>query len=194
MGPLAHHARSLVPMAPSRLWSLLLVPGGLAAGHALGYRAALVLGSDPAVAGGHGYLQGMLCLAVPFTLAVLGRALLAGTRSQVSPVRFGSLATAQVMLFLAIEVAEHAAAGVPPSVSLRETTTVLGLAAQVVVAWLIGRVMRSVTAAAERVAAATRDLPRPRAIPRRPRTHARVTPCVATPSLSRRGPPVVRAV
>lgn len=175
---------------PSRLWSLLLVPGGLAVGHAVGYGGARLLGVTPSIQGSHGYLEALLCLAIPFSLAVLGRSVLAGARTELAPVRFGLLAAAQVTGFVAIEVLEHASVGIGPSASLREATLLLGVLAQIGVAWLVCAVLR----AASRVAA--RVLGR-RPAPARRHEVAPARPVVCTPrlpvavsSLSRRGPPL----
>lgn len=175
---------------PSRLWSLLLVPGGLAAGHALGYAAARLVGATPSIDGGHGYIEVLSCLAIPFTLAVVGRSVLAGVRAELAPVRFGLLAVLQVAGFASIEVLEHASVGIGPSTSLREASLLLGVLAQVGVAWLICALLR----AANRVAA--RVLGRRRASlrhePVRAVCHEVCVPhlAVAMSSLSRRGPPL----
>jgi hypothetical protein len=175
-----------------RRWSLLLVPGGVAAGHVLGYGAAGVLGSAPALTGGHGYLDVLLRLGVPFTLTVLARAFLCGARSELPPVRFRDLAVLQVAVFATIEVGEHAAAGIGPAHSLVAASLWLGLLAQILVAaglvaltaWL-RRVGAAVAGGRRRRPAVA--LPRPRSL----RSLVAVPAIVAVGSLSRRGPPVV---
>jgi hypothetical protein len=177
------------------MWSLLLLPGGLAVGHALGYAGAELLGSTPSINGEHGYLGALLCLGLPFALAVVGRAIAAGTRAEQSPVRPSTLAVAQVLAFAAIEITEHARAGIGPIACLRELSFVLGVLAQLVVAWLVCALVR----AANRVAAKVSER-------RRHTIHAAATTssagsdvcvsrlAVAVSSLSRRGPPEPRLV
>lgn len=176
-------------MRPSRLWSLLLLPGGLATGHALGYAGARVVGATPSLEGGHGYIEGLFCLAVPFTLAVLGRAVLAGTRTELAPVRFGLLASLQVACFVGVEVAEHASAGIGPSSSLREASLLLGVLAQIGVAWLVCALIRAANRVAARIATRTSDRrrrsPQPILLP----VDWVAAFAVAVSSLSRRGPP-----
>jgi hypothetical protein len=178
-------------MRSSRLWSLMLVPGGVAAGHALGYSAAELAGSSPAVPGGHGYLDVLFRLAVPFTLVVLGRAFLSGARHELPPVRFARLAALQLGLFTAVEVVEHAAAGIGPARSLRELSLVLGAIAQLAVAGALVRLVRWMRRAGELAAAARRSRPhRPAAVPRRAVDGVVTVPVGAVSSLSRRGPPL----
>ena len=177
------------------LWSLLLVPAGLVAGHLLGYRAAGLLGAAPPVTGGHSYLQGVVCLAVPFSLAVLARALLSGVSSESPPVRFPLLAAAQVGLFVLVELAEHAAAGVGPVDALLEPATFVGVLAQLVVAWALWFVVRAATRAGSRLVSQRRPVPKLAgfAAPWRPVDGGRSIDLVAVSSLSRRGPPALVA-
>jgi hypothetical protein len=177
-------------MRSSRLWSLMLVPGGVAAGHALGYSAAELAGSSPAVPGGHGYLDVLFRLAVPFTLVVLARAFLSGARHELPPVRFSRLAALQVALFAVVEIVEHGAAGIGPAQALGELSLVLGIAAQLLVAGALVRLVHWMRRAGELVAAA-RQAPRRRTAPvlRPSGTAVAVVPVVAVSSLSRRGPP-----
>ena len=176
-------------MRPSRLWSLLLLPGGLAAGHALGYAGARLVGSTPSISGEHGYLGALLCLGIPFSLAVLARAVVAGTRTERAPIRFGTLAVAQVICFAVIEVAEHASVGIDPGAAVREMSFVLGVAAQLAVAWFVCAVVRAAHRVAAKVARRRTAAPARRAQP-----SLLVDVCVARfsvamSSLSRRGPP-----
>ena len=97
-----------------RWWSLLLVPGGFVAGHELGYQGASALGAAPVAAGGHGYLSALLLIAAPFAFAAMARSLVAGLRTELPPVRWSTLAAAQTVLFLAVELAEHTRAGLSP--------------------------------------------------------------------------------
>ena len=180
-------------MRTLRWWSLLLVPSGFLAGHELGYQAATALGRAP-VPGDHGYLGGVALVAAPFAFAAVARSLLAGLRDELPPVRWSTLAGAQVALFLTAEVAEHAAAGLAPAATLAEPAVLLGLAAQLAVAALLVRIVRTThevgtalaaarragrTATGARPGPATRAVPRPATVP--------------VSSLSRRGPPPARA-
>jgi hypothetical protein len=120
-----------------RWWSLLLVPGGFVAGHELGYAGASLVVAAPVTGGGHGYLALVVLVGVPFALAASARAFLAGLRHQLPPVGLRTLALAQVGLFLAVELAEHLAAGLGPAEALAQPAVVLGLVAQVAVATLL---------------------------------------------------------
>ena len=170
----------------------MLLPAGLYLGHALGYWATEEVGSSPTMVTGHGYLSGLAGLAVPFTLAVLARATLAGRRGELVPVRFRVLAAQQVVLFVAVEVVEHAANGIGAASSLRETSLLLGAAAQLLVAgafWALTRILH-------RVGEALRSAPTP--LSRAGSASAPATGwtpelSVALSSLSRRGPPLLLA-
>jgi hypothetical protein len=181
-------------MRALRWWSLLLVPGGFVAGHELGYQAAGALGSTAVAGGGHGYLSLVVLVGVPFAFAALARTFLAGLRDQLPPVRLRTLALAQAALFLAVELIEHAAAGVGPAQALVRPEVVLGLVAQLVVAaalWLIVRTTHDVGAA---VAGATRRPAIPVARPTwRPAGEQRVVLAVWASSVANRGPPVALA-
>lgn len=175
---------------PSRVWSLLLLPGGLALGHALGYSGAELIGSTPSINGEHGYLGTLLCLGLPFALAVVGRAVLAGTRSEQSPVRPSTLALAQVSAFAAIEIVEHARAGIGPATCLREASFVLGVLAQLAVAWLVCALIRAANRVAAKAVGRRRrstDAPMPTSTATADLGIPRLA--VAVSSLSRRGPP-----
>lgn len=178
-------------MRSSRLWSLLLVPAGLVAGHVIGYGAAGALGAMPATTAGHSYLQGLLCLAVPFSLAVLGQAVIAGVRAEVPPVRFASLGGAQVALFLLIEVAGRAAAGVPVLDALIEPSILLGALAQIAVAGALWSAVRAATRVGTRLAAPGGDTAVRVASAWRPTGAVPAARSIALSSISRRGPPVV---
>lgn len=178
-------------MGNRRLWSLMLLPGGVAAGHALGYSAAAVAGSTPLIDGDHGYLTVMFRLAVPFTLLVLARAFLSGARDELPPVRLPALAAQQAALFVAIEVAEHALSGIGPARTLTEASLLLGVVAQVLVAAGLVALVGWMRRAGELVAAVGRTEPGPRptslwAL----RACCVVSPGVVVWSLSRRGPPI----
>ncbi len=181
-------------MRALRWWSLLLVPGGFVAGHELGYQGASALGSTPVAVGGHGYLSALLLIGAPFAFAALARSLLAGFRDELPPVRWSTLAGAQVSLFLAVELAEHMAAGLSPAQTLAQPAVVLGLLAQLAVAGVLALILRSSHEAGAAVAAVRR---RRRTVLRRPvaprwrhLSPAAVPAVVPVSSLSRRGPPL----
>ena len=120
--------RSLAGVRSLRWWSLLLVPGGFVAGHELGYAAASLLGATPGAAG-HGYLAVVVVVGVPFACAAAIRAFLAGLRAEVPPVGWPALASAQVTLFVAVELAEHGATDQPWSRNHRlSSPEIVGLA------------------------------------------------------------------
>lgn len=178
-------------MRRSALWALLLLPCGLAAGHALGYWATGASGWTPSLTTGHGYLGDLTALAVPFTAAVLLRAFASGTRRQALPVRVGPLAVMQVLLYVAVELAEHLGAGMSPARALAEPSMLFGALAQLVIAAGLWLALRLVHRAGEAVSA-TRARPRVRRVlPSRwvSSTPAWATPIVDGGSLSRRGPP-----
>jgi hypothetical protein len=181
--------RSLAGVRSLRWWSLLLVPGGFVAGHELGYAAASLLGAPP-VAGGHGYLTVVVLVGVPFAFAAAIRAFLAGLRDELPPVGWPALASAQVTLFVAVELAEHGAAGLGPAETFAQPAVVLGLVAQVGVAALLHLMVRSSRQAGAALATARRRRPTP--LVRhgwRPGRAASVAAIVPVSSLSRRGPP-----
>ena len=175
-----------------RWWSLLLVPVGFVAGHELGYTGAAALGSPAVTAGGHGYLLTLLLVGAPFAFAASARNLLAGLRDELPPVRWATLAGAQVALFAAVELAEHLHAGLSPAAIATQPAVLLGLAAQLVIAAAVVAILRTSHQAAAAIAAARR---RPAALPRAPRRTGRPSALVVEPalvpvsSLSRRGPP-----
>jgi len=176
-------------MRSSRVWSLSLLPGGLALGHLLGYAAAQAQGETPSLAGGHGYVHGLLVLAVPLSLAALARVGLSGARGERLPLGFSSLAAQQIVAYVALEVLEHATAGIDPLTSLREPTMLWGIVGQLLVAAGVALVARGVAAAT--------GLVRPRRCPvtGRPTSWrvpvwAAVATVVPVSSLSRRGPPL----
>lgn len=120
---------------------LLLLPGGLIGGHAISYSVL-----DPT---GHadvwfaGSMEGLLCVSVPLAVAALVRAVVAGLRDDPAPIRFAPLAALQVVLFLVVEVVEHAGGAAGPSVLL---AVALGVVAQVVAAALLCALVHGATA------------------------------------------------
>lgn len=171
------------------------MPGGVAAGHVLGYGAADLAGATPSLTGGHGYLDVLLRLGVPFTLAVLARAFLSGTRSELPPVRYRHLAVLQVAVFAAIEVGEHALAGIGPGRSLVEASFWLGILAQLLVAGGLVALTAWLRRVGEAVAGGRRRRARVAVAATGPlRSLVAVPAVIPVGSLSRRGPPVVVVV
>lgn len=174
-----------------RLWTLLLIPGGMAAGHVVGYALAAAMGAAPVVGSHHGYVGDLFFVAVPLTVAVLVRAFLSGLRDELPPVRFPLLALAQICLFLSVELVEHGSVGIGAWVTLTEPAVLCGLAGQLLVAWLIVMVVR----ASYQVGVIARS---PRATPTRSHVRqrwgrslaGRGSLGVSVWSLSRRGPPL----
>ena len=175
-----------------RWWSLLLVPGGFVAGHELGYLGASALGSPSVAAAGHGYLLTLLLVGAPFAFAAAARHLLAAVREEVPPVRWTTLAAAQVAVFVAVELAEHGRAGLSVAETVTEPAVLLGVAAQLAVAALIIAILRTSGRAAAAIASARRRAagrPRPGPAWRPGGVLVPVPALVPVSSLSRRGPP-----
>lgn len=179
------------PVRLPRVWTMLLIPGGMAAGHVVGYAMARAIGATPAVTAHHGYVGDLFMVAVPLTAMVLVRAFVSGMRDESPPVRFTSLALAQVLLFLSVELLEHAAVGIGAGATMTEATVLCGIVGQLLVAWLIVAIVR----ASYRAGASARTH---RISPARARTSLRwgrplgdrISLGVSVWSLSRRGPPV----
>jgi hypothetical protein len=180
--------RSLTAVRSLRWWSLLLVPGGFVAGHELGYAAASLLGASP-VAGGHRYLTVVVVVGVPFAFAAAIRGFLAGLRDEQPPVGWPALASAQVTLFVAVELAEQGAADLGPAQALAQPAVLLGLVAQVGVAVLLHLIVRTSHQAGAALATARRRRPTPLVRHGRSGRAASVAVIVPVSSLSRRGPP-----
>jgi hypothetical protein len=166
------------------------VPGGFVSGHERGYTAAASLGAPPVPGGGDGYLTAVVMVGVPFAFAAAIREFLAGLREQLPPVGWRTLALAQVGLFVAVELAEHRAAGLGPAESLARPAVLLGLVAQVGVAALLCLIVRTSHGAGAGLATTGR---RPAAPLARPGWRLALTASIAVivpvSSLSRRGPP-----
>lgn len=181
----------VVGMPRRASWALLLLPGGWASGHVLGYWATGAGGWMPSLTTGHGYLADLTTLAVPLIVAVVLRAFASGTRGEAMVVRLGPLAAVQVLVYVAVELAEHLAAGMSVAGSLLEPSMLIGALAQLLIAGGLVFFVRLVHRAGEAVSA-TRARPHAR----RPRPHRWVLtaptwaqPTVHAGSLSRRGPP-----
>jgi hypothetical protein len=172
---------------------LLLVPGGFVAGHELGYAGASALGSPAAAAGGHGYLLTLLLVGAPFAFAAAARHLLAALRDELPPVRWSTLAAAQVALFIAVELAEHVHAGLSVGETLSQPAVLLGLAGQLAVAGAVAAILHTSGRAAVALAASRRRRvvhPAPRPAWRPARLLVAEPAIVPVSSLSRRGPPL----
>ncbi len=128
-----------------RSTELALAAAGALIAHELGYGAADALrlgGSDP----GHGYLPILIGLLVPLSAFVAGLGILRLARTQVGKVRVGHLVVLQLVLFLALELSEHAAAG-SAFAALSNPAVIIGLLAQPLVAWAIDRVLQRAASA-----------------------------------------------
>ena len=180
---------TLASVRASRLWSLLLLPGVLVTGRVLGDACAEGLGSARSIDAGHGYLGALGCIGLPLTLAVLARAVVAGMRSEREPVSFAALALPQVLVFATFEVVEHVHAGVGAASTVRELSFLLGLVAQLAVAWMVCAFLRAANRAVRKVVQRRRWVPRVPVV----RTSGALVHverfAVAVSSLSRRGPP-----
>jgi hypothetical protein len=173
----------------SRLWALLMLPGGLVAGHVIGARIAGRF--DPVSAGAHWDLGLLWVIAVPITLAVLARAFVAGLRGELAPVRYSTLALQQIALYVGIELVEHLAAGVTPAEALAERSLLVGALTQVLVAGGLALLIGALRRVGRAVAGVTQPH---RARQRACRPWAVTTRRDARPSLvllcaPRRGPP-----
>lgn len=168
-----------------------MIPGGMAAGHVAGYALSRAFGASPIIGAHPGYVGDLFFVAVPLTLAVLVKAFLSGLRHELPPVRFATLALAQVGLFLSVELSEHWSFGVGASDTLKEPAVLCGLAGQLLVAWLIVMVVRASHRVGMLVGA---PRPAPVRVHRRCRwgrpLAGRGSLGVSVWSLSRRGPPL----
>lgn len=175
------------------LWTLLLLPGGLAAGHLLGYAAVRAQGLEPSLETGHTYMHGLGALAAPLTLAALFRIGVSGARRERLPVGFVGLALQQVLAYVVVEVVEHAAAGIGPTASLHEPTMLWGIVAQLTVAAVVSLLARGVHGVTRRLVGRRATNLRPVRAPQWsvPTVVRSSAACeVALSSLSRRGPPL----
>ena len=178
-------------MPTRRLWSLLLFPAGMLVGHQIGYWATAQAGTAPSLTGGHDYLTNLAALAVPFTVAVIARAFVAGRRGEVVPIRALVLVGQQVLLFVGVEILEHALVGIDPMRSMTELSFLLGALAQVAVALLFYAFLRLVSRVGAAVGASRseRPLAARSSRPRPPRAIARWDLVTGFGSISLRGPP-----
>lgn len=178
-------------MGSARLWVLMLLPGGLAVGHLLGYGTTSYAGGAGS-ASGHGYIAQLSVVAVPVTVAVLVRAFVAGARGDLAGVRFAHLALQQAVLYTGVELVEHAVDGTGPVEVLAERSLFLGVVLQVLVAGAFSllvqlfRQLGVVVASVMRRRGGRRRSSRPWAVV----TSADARLLVDVVCVSRRGPPV----
>jgi hypothetical protein len=152
--------------------SLLLLPGGLALGHAFGYVVAGD-GHHRAEAVGHGWLGVLVRLAVPLALGALAWSFLGGARElSRRDLRWQRLALQQMALFLAVEVLEHGLAGYGPAHVLHAPTTLWGVVGQVLAAYFVTQAVGAAYAAGRRVAPRRPTAPPRTAVRRFPRPAA----------------------
>jgi hypothetical protein len=152
---------------------LLLLPAGLTAGHAAGYLVAGGPHHGASDAGAHGYVPLLLRLAVPLAAGALAGAVARGRRHAAPrPLRWDRLALHLAALFLLVEVAEHAVAGVGPAHVLHAPSTAWGLLGQLVAAWALTTLVRVAHRAGQWVAPAAPAAPAGGAPPRSRRAHA----------------------
>lgn len=155
------------------------------AGHAMSF-SVLRVGDHAGGATIDGSMEALLCVTVPLVLASLMHAALAGLRGDVSPVRFRSLALAQVALFFLVEVLEHAGSGARPTVVAALS---LGVAAQVAAAGILCALLRGANALGRRFRGARiRPVSPTSGAGRRPATAPAWSLLLLSP-LRRRGPP-----
>ena len=157
----------------------------------MGYWATGASGSTPSLTTGHGYLGDLTLLAVPFTAAVVLYAFRSGGRREALRLRLAPLSAMQVLLYVAVELAEHLGAGMSPAASLVEPSMRFGALAQVLIAgglWLALHLVHRAGGAISLASARPQDR---RSRPSRWEVAAQTwaTPVVDAGSLSRRGPP-----
>lgn len=176
--------------------SLLLLPGGLALGHAFGYVVAGD-GHHPAEAVGHGWLGVVVRVATPLAVAALAWSFLGGARElSRRDLRWQRLALQQMALFLAVEALEHGLAGYGPEHALHAPTTLWGVVGQVLAAYLVTRAVGAAYAVGRRVAPRLAAAPPPPAVRRFARPAAARAPArdvAGTWALLRAPPPFLLA-
>ena len=177
-------------MIVQRTWPVLLVPGGVVAGHGAVCLISALVGSD-APLWQAGVFGPLLCLAVPSSFAGLARALVGGPRAETAPRLLRVLAPCQIGLFLGVELLERTGGPGEPRVSW----LLVGLAAQLAAAATICALLRVVGALGTQLRSRrTALLPSsphargPVAVPR-----SRLALILGFGSLCRRGPPAVLA-
>lgn len=130
-------------MARRRIAEALLVPAGVLAAHGLGYLFAHPHAADRHQAlDHHGHLSLLAVLAIPAAATALAGAVLAARAKRDLKVRLPSLALAQALVFVVLEMAEHAASGKGLGGAVAETGLWWGLGFQLVVAWAARALLR----------------------------------------------------
>jgi hypothetical protein len=168
----------------------VLAVGMAQVGHALGYLVAHPSAEHRRLAlGGHAYFGHLVEVLLPLTLAAVAWLVWVEMRGRWR-LRPGSLALAQVVAFGTQELAERALAGHGLETLAREPALWVGLAAQVLVAWLaVGVVRMGGQAVASRLQGAGRVIFTCFPSPRRPSTALAAGAPPPLGSISRRGPP-----
>lgn len=168
----------------------VLAVGMAQVGHALGYLVAHPSAEHRRQAlGGHGHLGSLVEVLLPLTLAAVAWLVWVEMRGRWR-LRPGSLALAQMVAFGTQELAETAMAGHGLQTLAREPALWVGLAAQVLVAWLaVGVVRMGGQAVASRLQGTGRVIFTSFPSPRRPSTAPSVGAPLSLGSISRRGPP-----
>jgi hypothetical protein len=146
-----HDAKSRLPVAA-------VAVAGVVVGHLITYALLVPRPSDRAEVlrdTGHVYFPVALQAALLVGAVSLGwwflRALTGRDRSQVRPsTLFGRLARLQLAGFAAMEVVERVASGTP-LIELVRDHVVVGLAVQLLLAWLAARLLAALTKTADRI-------------------------------------------
>ena len=136
---------SLALVRNSRLAAALSIPLGFVLGHVAAYTLASG-GHGEVETAAHGYLESLSKGAVPMGLCAILIAVLQGRRGEELRVRASSLIGQLVGVYVAIEVTEHLAVGVPIGKILTEKTLFVGIAVQLAIGlglcWLLRAVHR----------------------------------------------------
>lgn len=177
-------------MLVQRSWPLLLVPGGLVAGHGAACLVGTLVGGN-APLWQAGLMGPLLCLSVPLSLAGLTRALVGGFRAEQTTRRLRVLAPCQIVLFLCVELLERAG----ESGASRVSWLLVGLAAQLAAASMLCALSRVVGAVGTKLRERRMSLdPWPqRALVPVAVSPARLSLILGFESLCRRGPPTALA-
>ncbi|MGH9178967.1 MAG: hypothetical protein ACRD0N_10490 [Acidimicrobiales bacterium] len=180
-------------LPPRALVAAALVPVGTVAGHAAGY---LLAGQDASFAGDHGHLRPATWLTAAVAVLALGWVAAARDGLARRP-RLVALAAAQSGLFLALEAAEHLAAGHSPAHLLHEPSLRWGLVAQLAMAAVVVLATVAARSAGQRARALLSPPARPPAAPPsvvlRPRAALRPALLAVSPA-TERGPPAAHLV
>ena len=166
-----------------------LVPSGTIAGHAVGY---LLAGESATLSGAHSQLRPVAWGTAALTVATFAGLALVRSRGHRRGGPLPSMACAQVVLFCALEAAEHVRAGHGAASLVGDPSFRWGVAAQLVTAGVLLAAARLARASGDCVRALLLRSRGPRhAARRRPPCRLRtVVPRLAvTTSVRERGPP-----